>query len=119
MGRLQKGSAHEPSPLACELHGERLRRAQVVKIQGSRWVPTRSPTPLNRLFLLAGGTGFCAGRAAQHLRGYVSNPGRNRISASCLVFVQHTGVPRRPYSRSMVAATVAATRHGLKHESRL
>jgi hypothetical protein len=61
MGRLPKGSAHEPSPLACEWHGERLRRAQVVKILGSRWVQARSPTPLNRLFLLAGGRGSAQG----------------------------------------------------------
>ena len=54
---FQRGSAHEPSPLAREWHGERLRRSQVVEILGSQWVPTRSPTPLNRLFLLAGGAG--------------------------------------------------------------
>ncbi len=65
-----------------------------------------------------GGTGFYTGRAARHLRGHVSTPGRNRISASCLVFVKHTGTAKRLYNRSMAAATVAATRHGLKHESR-
>jgi hypothetical protein len=47
---FQKRSAHEPSPLVREWHGERLRRSQVVKILGSRWVQTRSPTPLNRFF---------------------------------------------------------------------
>ncbi len=58
MGRLHRVSAHEPSQLARELPCERLRRSQVVKILGSRWAQTRSPTPLNRLFLLAGGRGL-------------------------------------------------------------
>jgi hypothetical protein len=48
MGCLQNGSAHEPSPLARELHGERLRRAQVVEILGARRIRGLSCTPLNR-----------------------------------------------------------------------
>ncbi len=48
MGRLQKGSAHEPSPLARELHCERLRRSQVAEILGVMRVRSLSFTPLNR-----------------------------------------------------------------------
>jgi hypothetical protein len=52
-----RGSTHDPSPVARAWHGARLRCAQVVKILGSRWVQTRSPSTLNRLFRLAGGRG--------------------------------------------------------------
>jgi hypothetical protein len=47
---FQRGSAHEPSPLAREWHGERLRRSQVVEILGVLRVRGLSFTPLNRPF---------------------------------------------------------------------
>jgi hypothetical protein len=66
MGRLQKGSAHEPSPLVRELHGETLGRSQVVGILGLVGVSSsrsfvqqfkRQSTPhaRNSLFLQAQG----------------------------------------------------------------
>jgi hypothetical protein len=66
----KKGSAHEPSPLAREWHGERLRRAQVVEIRGSRWVQMRPPTPLNYLFAV-----LCLPFSVLRLQ--VSSAGRN------------------------------------------
>ena len=45
---FKRGSAHEPSPLARDLHGERLRRSQVVEILGVMRVRGLSFTPLNR-----------------------------------------------------------------------
>jgi hypothetical protein len=48
MGRLERGSAHEPSQLGRELHGERLRRSQVVEILGVMRDRGLSFTPLNR-----------------------------------------------------------------------